>query len=110
MENAIATDVPLYETVPAPYAPSWVDRVTDWVRALPVPAWVVYLAPALILFFVTTVIKWEDGSYAAAYAAGNKEGLFKFGSVFIYPFHAIPELVTFYALALMHYLDDVARH
>jgi hypothetical protein len=110
MAKAIATDVAVYETAKVPYASSWVDRITDRVRALPVPSWIVYLAPALILFVITTVIKWEDGSYATAYAEGNKVGLFKFGAVYIYPFHAVPELVAFYALALMHYLDDVARH
>jgi hypothetical protein len=110
MAKAMATDVAVYETAKAPYAPSWVDRITDRVRTLPVPSWIVYLVPALVLFGITTIIKWEDGSYAAAYAEGNKAGLFKFGPVYIYPFHAVPELVTFYALALMHYLDDVARH
>lgn len=107
MAGVIAGDAAVYETVPAPYAPSWVDRLTDWVRRLPVPYWIVYLIPALLLFILTTVIKWEDGSYAAAYAAGTP-GLYKFGPVYIYPFHAVPELVTFYALALIHYLDDVA--
>ena len=109
MAGVIASESAVYETVPAPYAPSWVDRVTDWVRGLRVPYWIMYLIPALVLFIITTVIKWEDGSYAAAYAAGNKEGLFKLGPIYIYPFHAVPELVTFYALALMHYLDDVAQ-
>jgi len=108
MEGVIASDAAVYETVPAPYAPSWVDRLTDWVRRLPVPYWIVYLIPALLLFALTTIIKWEDGSYAAAYAAGKTEGLYKFGPFYFYPFHAVPELVTFYALALMHYLDDVA--
>jgi hypothetical protein len=110
MARAIAGEAAVYETAPAPYAPSWVDHVTDWVRALPVPSWIVYLAPALVLYAITTVIKWEDGSYAAAYAAGNTEGLYKIGPIYLYPFHAVPELVAFYALALMQYLDDVARH
>ncbi|MEO8285750.1 MAG: hypothetical protein ABI670_04895 [Chloroflexota bacterium] len=109
MAEVMATGSPVYETVPALYSPSWVDRVTDWVRKLPVPYWLVYLMPALLLFIITTIIKWEDGSYAAEYAAGNKDGLFRIGSVYIYPFHAVPELVAFYALALMQYLDDVAR-
>jgi hypothetical protein len=109
MATAIASDAAVYETVPAPYAPSWVDRVTGWVRRLPIPYWLVYLTPAILLFIITTVIKWGDGSYAAAYAAGNKEGLFKIGPIYLYPFHAVPELVTFYALALIHYLDDVAQ-
>src|SRR6266496_6687627 len=93
MAGVIAGESAAYGAVPAPYAPSWVDRVTDWVRGLRVPYWLVYLVPALLLFALITVIKWEDGSYAAAYAAGNKAGLFKLGPIFIYPFHAVPELV-----------------
>jgi hypothetical protein len=92
-----------------PYAPSWVDRVTDWVRGLRLHYPAVYLIPAVILFAATTVIKWVDGSYQAAYVAGNVDGLYKFGPFFFYPFHIVPELVTFYALALIHYLDDVAK-
>jgi hypothetical protein len=110
MEGVITGETAVYKAAEAPYPPSWVDRVTDRVRALPVPAWIVYLVPALILFVITTGIHWEDGSYAAAYAAGNKAGIIKLGPIYIYPFHAVPELVAFYALALMHYLDDVARH
>ena len=98
------------DKIARPYAPSWVDRVTDWVRGLPLHYPVVYLIPVVVLFGITTSIKWADGSYQAAYEAGNHEGLFKFGPFFFYPFHAIPELVAFYALALIHYLDDVAKH
>ena len=43
-------------------------------------------------------------------AAGNRAGLFKIGPFFLYSFHAVPELVAFYALALIHYLDNVAHH
>lgn len=110
MAGVITGEAAVYETAPVPYEPSWVDRITDRVRALPVPAWIAYLVPAVILFIITTIIKWEDGSYAAAYEAGNKAGIIKLGPIYIYPFHAVPELVAFYALALMHYLDDVARH
>jgi hypothetical protein len=31
------------------YSPSWVDQLTDWVRRLPLPAWVFYLALGLAL-------------------------------------------------------------
>lgn len=99
-----------YESATArPYSPSWADRVTDWVRKLPVHYPVVYTAPALLLFALTTAIKWGDGSYQAAYEAGGQPGLYKVGSLFFYPFHAVPELVAAYALALVHYLDDVAK-
>ncbi len=92
-----------------PYAPSWVDRVNDWVRGLRLDYPIVYLIPALALFALTTMIKWADGSYQAAYEAGNQAGLYKVGPFYFYPFHLVPELVTFYALALIHYLDDVAK-
>ena len=105
-QTAIA-DIPDVRT--RPYAPSWVDRVTDWVRGLPLHYPVVYLIPVVVLFLATTAIKWMDGSYQTAYAAGNVNGLYKFGSFYFYPFHIVPELVTFYALALIHYLDDVAK-
>ncbi|MEO5950908.1 MAG: hypothetical protein ABIQ44_00390, partial [Chloroflexia bacterium] len=91
-----------------PYAPSWADRVTDWVRGLRIDYPVVYIIPALLLFGLTTLIKWWDGSYQSAYEAGGQAGLYKFGPLLVYPFHAVPELVMFYALALVHYLDDVA--
>lgn len=90
------------------YEPSWADRVTDWVRGLRIDYPVAYAIPALLLFALTTAIKWWDGSYQAAYEAGGQAGLYKVGPFFFYPFHAIPEFVTFYALALVHYLDDVA--
>ena len=92
-----------------PYAPSWVDRVTDWVRGLRLHYPIVYLVPVVVLFGITTAIKWADGSYQAAYEAGNHAGLYKFGPFYFYPFHVVPELVAFYALALIHYLDDVAQ-
>jgi hypothetical protein len=106
------TDASLNDTTgagPFPYPPSWVDRLTGWVRGLPLPFWLVYLIPPLILFAAMTIINLADGSYSASYAAGNTTGLYKIGPFFVYPFHAVPELVAFYALALLHYLDDVAH-
>ncbi len=94
---------------PYPYPPSWVDRLTNWVRGLPVPYWLVYLIPPVVLFAAMTIINLSDGTYNAMYTAGNTAGLYKIGPFFIYPFHAVPEFVAFYALALMHYLDDVAH-
>ncbi|HST05383.1 MAG TPA: hypothetical protein VLQ48_11685 [Chloroflexia bacterium] len=92
-----------------PYPPSWMDRLTDWVRSLKVPYWIVYLIPALVLFLITSAINWGDGTYSTAYEAGNRAGLYKVGPFYFYPFHAVPELVAFYALALIHYLDSVAH-
>lgn len=109
MANIVQTAVAdRIESSARPYEPSWVDRLTDWVRGLRLHYPLVYIIPAILLFGLTTLIKWWDGSYQAAFEAGGQAGLYKFGPLFFYPFHAIPELVTFYALALVHYLDDVA--
>jgi hypothetical protein len=76
-----------------PYQPSWVDRVTDWVRGLPGPSWAFYLGLWLVLFSIETVVKWADGAYPV--------GTF-------FPYHVISAAHGTYLLALIHYLDDVA--
>ncbi|HET9494137.1 MAG TPA: hypothetical protein VFR15_07905, partial [Chloroflexia bacterium] len=76
-----------------PYAPGWVDRLTDRVRALPLPPWLTYLWCAIALAAVQTAVKWSDGTYP------------------------VPEVFTYHlaiaatgptVLALLHYLDDWA--
>lgn len=76
-----------------PYAPSFVDRLTDWVRRLPVPSWLFYVAVGLALLLLNASIPWLDGSspglmldWQMILAAGS------------FP----------YALALLHYLDNSA--
>src|SRR5438874_3326668 len=76
-----------------PYAPSWIDRLTDWVRRLPVPAWIFYLSVALVLVVIRTIAGWSDGSYPT--------GTF-------FPLHVLNAASGVYFLALMHYLDDRA--
>ncbi|MDQ3707448.1 MAG: hypothetical protein M3437_19920 [Chloroflexota bacterium] len=69
---------------PLPYPPSWVDKFTDWVRRLPMPAWVFYLAVVIL------------------------------SAVVLLPLDALsPEIVlssasAVYVFALVHYLDDWA--
>jgi hypothetical protein len=89
-DNALVHDIP---KVDRPYDPSWVDRFTDWVKSLPVPAWLFYLVVWVVLFSIETAIKWYDGTYPA-------------GTVFLY--HTVLTLQPVYFLAMIHYLDDVA--
>ena len=76
-----------------PYAPSWVDQLTDWIDRLPQPGWVYYLVLWLLLLLVVTVPHWADGSYPVWT---------------VYPLHLVLAATTPYALALMHHLDGVA--
>jgi hypothetical protein len=81
-------------TTPLPYPPSWVDRVIDWVRALPGPSWLYYLALGAVLIFAEFAVKWFDGSYV-------------FPEVNV--FHAFFVGIGVYAFASMHYLDEYAE-
>lgn len=76
-----------------PYTPSFVDRITDWVRHLPVPSWLFYATLALAILMVSASLKWLDGSLP-------------FGTVSWLLFLAC---YTFpYALAMLHYVDNSA--
>ncbi|MGA7731956.1 MAG: hypothetical protein WCD37_11885 [Chloroflexia bacterium] len=77
-----------------PYAPSFVDRITDWVRGLPFPSWLFYLGLSIALTLIYSGVKWADGTYAA--------GTFS-------PFHVLSALTPVYAIALLHHLDNVAQ-
>jgi hypothetical protein len=46
----------------APYPPSWLDRIQDWLKRLPVPLWTSYLIAALALSLLGHVLRWLDGS------------------------------------------------
>jgi len=98
MAEAIAKDLAVYETAKHASQPGWVG---GWFG--PVPSWIVYLAPALIL-----LLPRSSGGGAAAVTRqqlmrrGNK-GLVSSNSDLYLPFHAVPELVAFYTLALMHW-------
>ena len=79
---------------PAPYPPSWVDRIIDWVRALPGPSWLFYLALGATLVLSEFAVKWLDGTYPVGA---------------INPFHAVYAGIGIYAFGAMHYLDDYAE-
>ena len=93
MANIAATQTMEGAPERLPYPPSWVDRLTAWVDRLALPAWVVYLIPAVALFALITAITWWDGTFPV-------------GEFF--PFHAVPGIVTAYGVVLMHYLDRAA--
>ncbi len=44
------------------YTPSWVDRLTGWVRQLPGPDWVYYLGIGIFLLCIQTAILWIEGA------------------------------------------------
>lgn len=46
------------------YAPSWVDRFTDWVAQRPGPPWLVYLGIGLLLLVVQAAALWLEGAYS----------------------------------------------
>ncbi|MEP6478156.1 MAG: hypothetical protein ABJB03_02100 [Rhodoglobus sp.] len=77
-----------------PYAPSWLDRITDGVRHLPIPFALVYLVVGLILSLGRSAVGWADGAYPV--------GTFL-------PVHVLDGLMPLYFLFVIHFLDDMAR-
>jgi len=76
-----------------PYSKSWVDNLVDWIRSLPVPAWLFYTAMLFGIVVLGNVVFWLDGSL-------------EFG-----PFDTIRlfnALFVVYPIALYHYLKIVA--
>lgn len=41
------------------YAPSWVDRLLDWIDRLPIPAWAFYLAVYLLAALGLHISNWQ---------------------------------------------------
>ncbi|MEO8262928.1 MAG: hypothetical protein ABI566_10205 [Pseudolysinimonas sp.] len=76
-----------------PYAPSWLDRLTDAVGRLPGPYGIWYLAIGLVFALVRTIIGWTDGSYPV--------GTF-------FRVHVIDGLIPVYFLFVIHLLDEMA--
>lgn len=77
-----------------PYAPSWVDHLTDGVRRLPGPSWAFYLGLGLVLFALEMALKFADKTYVEFWDFN--------------PLHGVFVLNVLYYLALLHYLDEVA--
>jgi hypothetical protein len=49
------------DTPTASYPPSWVDRLTDRIDALPGPAWVPYVVAFVAVAVVTNAVAWAEG-------------------------------------------------
>jgi hypothetical protein len=97
VEQAVTTEqaIDKAQSIERPYPPSWVDRVTDWVRGLPIPAWLFYLMLGVASALLETIVKWIDGTYPV-------------GTFYLY--HLMNGISGPYALGLIHYLDDSATN
>src|SRR6478609_5725144 len=82
-----------------PYPPSWVDRLTDRVRRLPLPWWLVYLAVGVVLTFgyMILVLSSEVWRY----------GLIDLSAIVVYG--VLNGMTLPYILALIHFLDNSAE-
>lgn len=76
-----------------PYAPSWFDRLTDWVDRLPIPWWLFYVLLAMPINGAAALVLWQTGIYAA---------------VGFHPMQVFLPTLPVYFLALTHGLDRVA--
>src|SRR5689334_18467333 len=65
MARAMSVEQPAQamERVALPYPPSWVDRLTEWVRRLPGPSWLYYLGAWVALLVLEMAVKVYDGTY-----------------------------------------------
>jgi hypothetical protein len=76
-----------------PYPQSWVDRLIEAVRRLPVPWWLFYAGLGSVMVVAQAATKWSDGTYP--FPTFN-------------PYHMLWVLTSVYLLAVMHYIDNVA--
>jgi hypothetical protein len=77
------------------YPPGWADRLNNWVDSLRIPPWAFYLLVWMTLFVIETGVSW----YGGVYPVGT-----------IFPYHLIFTGIVIYGIAMIHYLDGVARH
>lgn len=80
------------QTTEAPFQPSWIDRLIQWIDRLPGPTWLIYVLGIVTASLLSIVIVWIDGSVP-------------FGS--IGRFDDIFNPIHFYPLALYHYLTRI---
>jgi hypothetical protein len=80
------------ESKPRPYAPSWVDRFTDWLARLPGPSWSYYLGLGLVLFLAQAIVLWVEGAFPSD----------------TLPAHGYLAGAIAFILALFYYLDERA--
>lgn len=77
-----------------PYAPSWLNRLNDWIDTMPGAAWVYYCAGFFLVGIAVTLVNWALG---VSPVGSLEREPFVFG---IYPI---------YFVALMHYLDRYSQ-
>ena len=75
------------------YEPSWIDRLTDWVSRLPIPAWVFYPVLGLALALLLSSVAW----------AGRVDD-----PVMFLVNYLLEAMTLVFILALIHYLDHSA--
>lgn len=76
----------------APFPPSWIDRLIQWIDHLRSPVWLSYLLSVLAALLLINVILWIDGSVPL----GSADTI----DVIFPPF-------VIYPLALYHYLTGI---
>ena len=76
-----------------PYAPSWVDRLTEAVERMPLPVWASYGLAAVFLATVFVLVQYLQGAY-------DQLGFFEW--------HIFIALQPLLPVAAIHYLDGVA--
>lgn len=76
-----------------PYKPSWIDRFSNWVEKLPVRAWIFYVVFGIALILVQVLFLWLDRGLQAEE---------------LLPVIIFNGLITPFALALIHLLDNQA--
>jgi hypothetical protein len=82
------------ETKPRPYTPSWVDRLTGWVKRLPGSSWSYYLGIGLVVFLLQTAVLWAEGALPISSTVHRVHGFWA-GATALF-------------LVLFHYLDERA--
>jgi hypothetical protein len=96
MANEIGVSAPAREREYSnmPYPPSVIDRFMTWIEGLPGPVWVYYLVLGVVLVLLVNGIQWLSGAQP-------------FGTFDLYR-TSVP-IYPIASLALMHYLNRVAR-
>ncbi|MCC6936574.1 MAG: hypothetical protein IT333_08690 [Thermomicrobiales bacterium] len=88
---AIEPDTSTQQAVTAPYAPSWINLLSDWIDRLPGPNWLLYPGLGLVLYLGMILSQWTPSSGYSFHA-----------------YHVVFAATVPYALAVMHYLDRKA--
>lgn len=94
VEAIVEPSTPDVQHLSQPYPPSWADHLIALIERLPGPAWLFYVLLLLALILVNHALQWWDGTLPPG----------TFHRVRITdPFYLV------YSLALIHYLNAVAR-